>query len=170
MFKIIEPTNWSGESVQAFAGNMNVIGEELWNKMTPTSLRVPAGAAAVRFQETVEDYLRATKDADLEKLKECTNTFLPHLLNYLATAKSVEARELITSILTTVVNKNQAYGNSFDKAVDTFGTPGALIRVFDKYNRLESLMSGTDNNVEDEAVEDTMTDIIGYMLLTVNYK
>lgn len=70
----------------------------------------------------------------------------------------------LPQLLDTVVRKNINYGSSFDECVNEFGTAGAIIRLYDKGNRLRSLLSVDD--LVTESVEDTLLDIAGYSLLT----
>ena len=65
--------------------------------------------------------------------------------------------------------KNKDYGNSFDQLREKYGPVGFYIRVADKLNRIEQL----DTNqamVKDEAIEDTINDIIGYCTLELNFR
>lgn len=71
--------------------------------------------------------------------------------------------------ITLLVSKNVNYGNSFDKVVDKYQTPGMLIRFTDKFNRLEQLVEGNSIDMVGEAIEDTLLDIAGYAMLTLNY-
>lgn len=65
---------------------------------------------------------------------------------------------------TVLLQKNKAYGSSYDKSVDKYGKTVTLIRLQDKMNRLDSLYM---DNVEedDESEEDTLLDIAGYAVL-----
>ena len=67
-----------------------------------------------------------------------------------------------------LVSKNIDYGNSFDKGIERFGLTGAVIRLYDKLNRLVNL-DGDDGEVVGEASLDTMRDVIGYLMLTLHY-
>jgi len=65
--------------------------------------------------------------------------------------------------------KNKDYGNSFDQLREKYGPVGFYIRVADKLNRIEQL----DTNqamVKDEAIEDTLNDLIGYCVLELAYR
>ena len=65
--------------------------------------------------------------------------------------------------------KNHDYGNSFDKLADKYGDVAMSIRISDKLSRLQSLAKGAKNEVL-ESIEDTLVDILGYLLLIINYK
>lgn len=60
--------------------------------------------------------------------------------------------------------KNADYGNSFTKVRDT--VPNAiLVRLMDKMNRLEKLMTKGYRQVQDEKIEDTLRDLANYAIM-----
>ena len=81
----------------------------------------------------------------------------------------MEIRQIALEIAQLVEKKNHDYDNSFDKTMDKYGDTAYFLRIEDKLNRLINL-SKKDAKVNDEKVEDTLKDIIGYTLLMLNYK
>lgn len=70
----------------------------------------------------------------------------------------------------TLLDKNQDYGDSFSRSVDKFGIIAAVVRLEDKFNRLENLTAnGGKEKVKDESLADTALDISGYGLLLYKY-
>ena len=66
--------------------------------------------------------------------------------------------------------KNRKYGNSFYKTVDEFGNACIVIRLFDKINRIKTLLlGGEEDNMVGESVEDTLVDLAGYAILSKIY-
>lgn len=66
--------------------------------------------------------------------------------------------------------KNRKYGNSFYKTVDEFGNACIVIRLFDKINRIKTLLLGNEeDNMVGESVEDTLVDLAGYAILSKIY-
>ena len=64
--------------------------------------------------------------------------------------------------------KNRDYGNSFDKSMDKFGLVVAAIRIGDKVNRLQSLVSKRGvAEVKDESIADTFMDLACYSIMTM---
>lgn len=63
-----------------------------------------------------------------------------------------------------LVHKNHDYGDSFAKQYEKYGLMSALIRMDDKMRRLETLLGGTDAQV-DESIRDSLLDLAGYALL-----
>lgn len=71
-----------------------------------------------------------------------------------------------TNHLADVLNqKNQAYGDSFTKSVDKYGLPVIGVRLSDKYNRIEHLITHHELKENDESLEDTLLDMAGYSIL-----
>lgn len=60
--------------------------------------------------------------------------------------------------------KNADYGDSFAQVRCKY--PNAiLIRLNDKLNRLETLMNGAEQHVNDESIEDTLLDLANYCIM-----
>ena len=60
--------------------------------------------------------------------------------------------------------KNADYGDSFAQVREKY--PNAiLIRLNDKMNRLESLMNGAEQHVQDESIDDTLLDLANYCIM-----
>ena len=81
----------------------------------------------------------------------------------------MEIRQIALEIAQLVEKKNHDYDNSFDKTMDKYGDTAYFLRIEDKLNRLINL-SKKEAKVNDENVEDTLKDIIGYTLLMIKYK
>jgi len=65
----------------------------------------------------------------------------------------------------TLLQKNRDYGDSFEKTLEKYGDTALMLRLEDKWNRLESLFQNKENLVKDESFEDTVRDLAGYCLL-----
>lgn len=65
--------------------------------------------------------------------------------------------------------KNSDYGDSFGQTFDKLGVISAVTRITDKYNRLVSLCtkSEEERKVKDESIEDTLLDMANYCMMTV---
>ena len=81
----------------------------------------------------------------------------------------MEIRQIALEIAQLVEKKNHDYDNSFDKTMEKYGDTAYFLRIEDKLNRLINL-SKKEAKVNDEKVEDTLKDIIGYTLLMIKYK
>ena len=71
----------------------------------------------------------------------------------------------IQLLYATYKSKNADYGDSFGISYSKFGDMSALVRISDKYNRLESLLSGKDILVKDESIDDTIKDLANYCIM-----
>lgn len=61
--------------------------------------------------------------------------------------------------------KNHDYGNSFTKLRAEY-KDAILVRLFDKYCRLKTLIQGESNQV-DESIIDTLCDMANYCILEI---
>lgn len=73
-----------------------------------------------------------------------------------------ESIKIITDEITSVLlKKNQDYGGaSFD-----LGLNGNMVHLWDKVNRIKSLIGCDKKEPNFESVEDTLNDIIGYAII-----
>ena len=65
--------------------------------------------------------------------------------------------------------KNNDYGNSFDKGMDTIGMAYGVGRIYDKMNRLVTLTK-EDAAVKDESIDDTLRDLACYSIMMLTYR
>ncbi|SPF40772.1 conserved hypothetical protein [Candidatus Desulfosporosinus infrequens] len=65
--------------------------------------------------------------------------------------------------------KDADYGYSYDETRREFGPVAFLLRLNDKFVRLKTLTSN-EAQVNDESIEDTISDIIGYCTLELRYR
>lgn len=78
-------------------------------------------------------------------------------------------KELCQKLNETYEKKNHDYGNSFGDTFDKLGVISAITRISDKYNRLVSLCtkSEEERKVKDESITDTLLDMANYCIMTV---
>ena len=79
-------------------------------------------------------------------------------------------KETMADVTDLLLRKNRDYGSSFRKPGIVSGALDAksklLVRIDDKLERLANLLAkGTDGDVPDESVSDTVSDLIGYFVL-----
>ena len=63
--------------------------------------------------------------------------------------------------------KNHDYGDSFGETFRKLGPISAITRITDKYNRLVSLATKGEQQVNDEKLEDTLIDLANYAVMTI---
>lgn len=64
----------------------------------------------------------------------------------------------------TLIKKNRDYQDSYTRTVIKYGKAVPLIRLNDKFSRLEHLILDGEQEV-DENIEDTLLDLAGYSIL-----
>lgn len=74
---------------------------------------------------------------------------------------------VIKEMIDTYRRKNSDYGNSFDISLDKFGLIASVVRISDKFNRLENLVKNKEQLVKDESIRDTFMDMANYCAMTV---
>ena len=65
----------------------------------------------------------------------------------------------------TYERKNHDYGDSFGDSIKKYGPIAGLVRLSDKWNRLNSLILAGDQKVKDESIVDTLTDLACYAIM-----
>lgn len=79
-------------------------------------------------------------------------------------------KEYTDKLADTLYKKNQDYGSSFDRVASKIGHKALLIRLMDKYNRIEHLiLNGEDDKAVDESLKDTLLDLAGYSILSLKF-
>lgn len=74
-------------------------------------------------------------------------------------------KELVEQIHETYLAKNMDYGDSFNKSLNKYGMIAAIIRMNDKFERIDNLRL-SDGRVTDEAVVDSLLDLANYAIMT----
>lgn len=83
--------------------------------------------------------------------------------------EAVKFLEILQPIAELLGRKNADYGKSFDKLREEYGPVSFHLRIADKLNRIKQL-DANPAQVKDEAIEDTIRDIIGYCTLELNFR
>ena len=84
--------------------------------------------------------------------------------------EQVEAFASIVKEMTELyAKKNHDYGNSFDEGCDKIGMGYPLGRLLDKMNRLIACMGKEDKMQINESIDDTLTDLACYSVMTLSY-
>lgn len=76
---------------------------------------------------------------------------------------------LTGALAQTLIDKNRAYGNSYDESLDTWGLKTMGMRLEDKYNRIKYLLLHDELKENDEKLIDSLLDNAGYSILAINY-
>jgi hypothetical protein len=81
--------------------------------------------------------------------------------------KATQFKSIANGLADLYEKKNSDYGDSFGRSYEKYGSISSLTRISDKFNRLESLMLGKEQKVQDEKVEDTLADMASYCIMTI---
>lgn len=73
---------------------------------------------------------------------------------------------LLRQIHDTYIKKNHDYGDSFSRSFKKYGLVAAMVRMEDKWNRLDNMASGAEQKVANETIRDTLLDLAGYCIMT----
>lgn len=75
-------------------------------------------------------------------------------------------KDIIKEMFDTFVKKNHDYGNSFERSLYKFGLIAGIVRLEDKMNRAESLIT-EKAQVKNESIRDTLLDMANYAVMTI---
>lgn len=87
---------------------------------------------------------------------------------YLVDANVRDFATVVKQMTELYAEKNHDYGNSFDKGMDVIGLPYGVGRLYDKMNRIISLMK-SKAEVKDETMEDTVLDLACYSVMLYKF-
>lgn len=73
-------------------------------------------------------------------------------------------KQILDNMHNLYIRKNHDYGNSFSKSFNKYGITSGLVRMEDKWNRLNNLVSNV-SLVQDEKIEDTLIDLANYSVM-----
>lgn len=74
-------------------------------------------------------------------------------------------REITEAMSDLYEKKDKDYGDSFGKSIKKYGAVAGLVRISDKFNRLENLMLNGECEIKDESVKDTLMDLANYAIM-----
>lgn len=131
---------------------------------------VPAGKVENIEKETVIDsnVINGAKIYMAKANPNCIQT-----KNKTASTKIFD--EILETMRKTYYAKNTDYGSSFDKGIDRYGWTSFKTRIFDKFNRVETILDNKESDpdykplVQDEKLEDTLLDMANYAILAIIY-
>lgn len=112
---------------------------------------------------------------DFDRMHSClTNEQTNKLVKLINDSKNNEVidnpfKRYTDKLAITLFCKNKAYGDSFTKSVDKYGLSVIGVRLSDKYNRIEHLITNHELKENDESLEDTLLDNAGYSILALKY-
>jgi hypothetical protein len=64
--------------------------------------------------------------------------------------------------------KNEDYNDSYADTMKRFGTKSGLVRIYDKFNRIENILN-SDKAANFESAEDNLQDLATYAIMMLEY-
>lgn len=79
--------------------------------------------------------------------------------------KTERFRQIAAQMADLYEKKNADYGDSYSKSIKKYGAVAGLVRISDKFNRLENLMLNGECEIKDESIKDTLMDLANYAIM-----
>ena len=76
--------------------------------------------------------------------------------------------EILENIRYTHDKKNDDYKDSYSDTMKRFGTKSGLVRIYDKFNRIENILD-SDGKANFESAEDNLQDLATYAIMMLAY-
>ena len=85
-----------------------------------------------------------------------------------ATRTNTIFNEILENIKYTHDKKNDDYKDSYSDTMKRFGTKSGLVRIYDKFNRIENILD-SDGKANFESAEDNLQDLATYAIMMLAY-
>ena len=96
----------------------------------------------------------------------------PESIREAMTAKSARTNTIFNEILENIKythdKKNDDYKDSYSDTMKRFGTKSGLVRIYDKFNRIENIFN-SDRKANFESAEDNLQDLATYAIMMLEY-
>ena len=96
----------------------------------------------------------------------------PESIREAMTAKSARTNTIFNEILENIRythdKKNDDYKDSYSDTMKRFGTKSGLVRIYDKFNRIENIFN-SDGKANFESAEDNLQDLATYAIMMIEY-
>lgn len=79
--------------------------------------------------------------------------------------KVARFRQITEAMADLYEKKDKDYGCSYEKSIKKYGAVAGLVRISDKFNRLENLMLNGECEIKDESIKDTLMDLANYAIM-----
>ena len=85
-----------------------------------------------------------------------------------ATRTNTIFNEILENIRYTHDKKNDDYKDSYSDTMKRFGTKSGLVRIYDKFNRIENILD-SEGKANFESAEDNLQDLSTYAIMMLEY-
>ncbi len=122
------------------------------------------------LKELEDAYINVVNSSASSKKKvELVKNFAIEIFGEIYNSVRAISPEEVDNLADVLKSKNSDYGNSFSRGVKLYGAYGMTLRISDKVHRLQTLMSSASTPRVNESLQDTLVDILGYLVLTYTY-
>ena len=85
-----------------------------------------------------------------------------------ATRTNTIFNEILENIRYTHDKKNDDYKDSYSDTMKRFGTKSGLVRIYDKFNRIENILD-SEGKANFESAEDNLQDLATYAIMMLEF-
>ena len=103
----------------------------------------------------------------IQYLNDCPESIRDEMTDKTARTNSV-FNEILESIKYTHHKKNDDYKDSYSDTMKRFGTKSGLVRIYDKFNRIENILD-SEGKANFESAEDNLQDLATYAIMMLAY-
>ena len=131
-----------------------------------------------------DEETEGTEQAERAERKAITteNQMTEHIIKYqndcpdsirdAMTAKTARTNSVFNEILENIKEthdkKNDDYKDSYSDTMKRFGTKSGLVRIYDKFNRIENILD-SEGKANFESAEDNLQDLATYAIMMLEY-
>ena len=103
----------------------------------------------------------------IQYLNDCPDSIRDEMTDK-ATRTNTIFNEILENIRYTHDKKNDDYKDSYSDTMKRFGTESGLVRIYDKFNRIENILN-SDEKANFESAEDNLQDLATYAIMMLAY-
>ena len=106
-------------------------------------------------------------DEGAEQADDCPDSVRDEMTDK-ATRTNTIFNEILENIRYTHDKKNDDYKDSYSDTMKRFGTKSGLVRIYDKFNRIENILD-SEGKANFESAEDNLQDLATYAIMMLEY-
>ena len=103
----------------------------------------------------------------IQYLNDCPDSIRDEMTDK-ATRTNTIFNEILENIRYTHDKKNDDYKDSYSDTMKRFGTKSGLVRIYDKFNRIENILD-SEGKANFESAEDNLQDLATYAIMMLAY-
>ena len=119
----------------------------------------------VEFENNV--VMRRPSDEETEQADDCPDSIRDEMTDK-ATRTNTIFNEILENIRYTHDKKNDDYKDSYSDTMKRFGTKSGLVRIYDKFNRIENILD-SEGKANFESAEDNLQDLATFAIMMLAY-